>query len=98
MHNLDFSLKRVRRRQFLSVHHNQFIFIKQKRLYCCFIDFNKDLDTVNRAKLWRKINVFGISGNMICIIRFMFEKMKTCVQTASMLSELFMSKVGLLQG
>ena len=67
-------------------------------MYCCFIDFKKAFDTVNRAKLWRKLNAVGISGKMICIIRSMYEKMKTCVQSAGMLSEFFMSNVGFLQG
>ena len=43
-------------------------------------------------------NFFGISSKLICIIRSMYKKIKTCVQSEGMLSEFFMSNVGLLQG
>ena len=81
----------------LSTIINLFLFNK-KRLYCCFLDFKKTFDTVNRAKLWRKLNAVGISSKLICIIRSMYKKIKTCVQSEGMLSEFFMSNVGLLQG
>ena len=38
---------------------------KRKRLYCCFVDYKKAFDTVNRSKLWTKLLLSGISGRIL---------------------------------
>ena len=35
---------------------------KKKILYCCFVDYSKAFDTVNRAALWSKLLAKGIGG------------------------------------
>lgn len=44
---------------------------KNKRLYCCFVDFKKASDTVERLKLWGKLSNVGIRGKLLNCIRSM---------------------------
>ena len=37
---------------------------KGGRLYCCFINYRKAFDFVNRSKLWIKLTMIGIKGKM----------------------------------
>ena len=53
---------------------------KKKRSYCCFIDFKKAFDTVDRMKLWTKFSCIDIRGKMLKNIRGMYEGMKSCVR------------------
>lgn len=64
---------------------------KQREDFCCFIDFMKAIDTVDKIKLLKKLNTYGIKGKLLCIIRVMH-------QSAGMISEFFRSNVRLLQG
>ena len=41
---------------------------KNKKLFCCFIDFKKAFDTIWRAELWQKLINSNIHGNMFKII------------------------------
>lgn len=45
---------------------------KHKRLYCCYIDYQKTFDMVNRSKLWLKLLSLGMSGKVL-------EVVKTCM-------------------
>ena len=47
---------------------------KRKRLYCCFVDYKKAFDTINRPTLWSKMLASGISGILFDIIKNMYEK------------------------
>ena len=47
---------------------NKYLRKKGGRLYCCFIDYRKAFDFVNRSKLWIKLTKTGIQGKMLKII------------------------------
>ena len=70
----------------------------RKRLYCCFIDFQKAFDSVDRVKLWHKIFQSGVQGKMLKIIRSLYNNVKSCVKYKGILGEYFSNKVGLMQG
>ena len=70
----------------------------RKRLYCCFIDFQKAFDSVDRVKLWHKIFQSGVQGKMLKIIRSLYNNVKSCVKYKGILGEFFSNKVGLMQG
>ena len=70
----------------------------KKRLYCCFIDFKKAFDSIDRIKLWKKLSMYGIRGKLLRIIRVMYQSMKFRVKSAGFMSYLFRSNIGLLQG
>ena len=52
----------------------------KKRIYCCFIDFQKAFDSVDRVKLWHKLFQIGIQGKMLKIIKSLYNNVKCCVK------------------
>ena len=71
---------------------------KGGRLYCCFIDYRKAFDFVDRGKLWSKLIKQGITGKMLQIIKSLYDNVKSCVKYKGMLSEYYENKIGLFQG
>ena len=71
---------------------------KNKRLYCCFIDYQKAFDTLNRSALWSKVIENGVNGKILRVIYNMYETAKSCVRQQSMISGLFACNMGVRQG
>jgi hypothetical protein len=71
---------------------------KKKRLYCCFIDYQKAFDTIIRSALWGKVISNGINGKILRVIYNMYDNAKSCVKQQSMISGLFACNVGVRQG
>ena len=70
----------------------------RKRLYCCFIDYKKAFDLIDRSKLWTKLVKHGIDGKMLQIIKSLYKNIKICIKHDGNLSNYFSSNSGLLQG
>ena len=71
---------------------------KRKRLYCCFVDYKKAFDTINRSTLWSKMLASGISGKLFDVIKNMYEKAKSSVAlTAEAQSDFFTCNIGVRQ-
>ena len=70
----------------------------RKRLYCCFIDYKKAFDLIDRSKLWTKLVKHGIDGKMLQIIKSLYNNIKICIKHDGNLSNHFSSNSGLLQG
>ena len=71
---------------------------KRKRLYCCFVDYQKAFDTINRTKLWSKLLSSGISGRILKVIKNLYSQAKSCVNVNGKNSEYFSCNVGVRQG
>ena len=71
---------------------------KGGRLYCCFIDYKKAFDLIDRSKLWCKLIKQVIQGKMLKIIKSLYENVKSCVKYNRCLSQYFRNSVGLFQG
>ena len=71
---------------------------KNKRLFCCFIDYNKAFDSINRKALWSKIIKNGINGKILRVIYNMYESAKSCIKQQNMTSGLFACNLGVRQG
>jgi hypothetical protein len=71
---------------------------KKRRLYCCFVDYQKAFDFIDRSSLWSKLVNLGIQGKMFKIIKSLYENVKSCVKYNGCLSEYFRNTRGLLQG
>ena len=71
---------------------------KKERLYCCFIDYKKAFDTINRCALWGKVIENGINGKILKVIYNMYENAKSCVKQQSLISGLFSCNMGVRQG
>ena len=71
---------------------------RKKCLYCCFIDYRKAFDFVDRCKLWSKLVHLGIQGKFLTIIKSLYENVKSCIKYNGFLTEYFRTEFGLLQG
>ncbi|MES9880123.1 MAG: reverse transcriptase family protein, partial [Sedimenticola sp.] len=69
-----------------------------KKLYCAFIDFTKAFDYIVRENIWFKLIRIGIRGNMLNVIKSMYENIKSRVKFNNQLSEEFSCMLGVRQG
>ena len=67
-------------------------------LLACFVDLTKAFDTVNRHKLWNRLNYLGIRGPMLQAIQSYYSDVSERVLTESGFSPSFSSSVGVKQG
>ena len=75
-----------------------FFLAKKKRLHCLFVDYEKAFDYVNRAFLWQKLVNSGVNGSILTIVKYMYEKAKSCVKVEDICSEYFQCGCGVRQG
>jgi hypothetical protein len=68
-----------------------------KKLYCCFVDYKKAFDKINRNKLFFKLSKSGIQGKILNVIRQLYSEVKSCVRFKTELSDFF-STNGVMQG
>ena len=71
---------------------------KKKRLYACFIDYEKAFDTIDRVALWGKLLENNINGNVLRVIFNMYTNAKSCVKDETKLSGIFACNMGVRQG
>ena len=71
---------------------------KKKRLYCCFVDFRKAFDYVDRASLWYKLSKIGLEGKLFSTIKSLYKQIKSRVVLHGQCSDFFVNNVGVLQG
>lgn len=72
---------------------------KQPRLYCCFVDFRKAYDFVDRKLLLLKLKKMGISDKMLKLIEDFYRKVFSCVRTGpQQVTDPFQCPNGLKQG
>ena len=70
----------------------------RKKLYCCFVDFRKAYDLINRNSLWYKMIKEGIDGKIFKVLKSLYSDIKLCVRHMNSISDFFASDIGLLQG
>ena len=69
-----------------------------RRLYCCFVDYKKAFDTVDRCLLLKKLIDIGVDNRLVRIIFNMYKDAKSMVQCGQVVSKPFVCGVGLRQG
>ena len=57
-----------------------------KKMFCCFVDFSKAFDYIERYTLWTKLIKFGIRGKILTVIKSMYDDIRTRVKFDNMLS------------
>ena len=57
--------------------------------YCALIDFTKAFDYVVRDMLWYKLITLGVRGQMLRVIKSMYENIKSRVKCNNELSDAF---------
>ena len=71
---------------------------EKKRLYCCFLDYTKAFDTIDRLNLWYKLSKIGITGKLLTVIKSMYSNVKTCIAVNGFYTDFFQNNLGLMQG
>ena len=69
-----------------------------EHLYCCFVDFTKAFDYVERDILWYKLIKIGVRGPMLDIIKSMYNTVKSKLKNNNTTSEAFSCNIGVRQG
>ena len=52
--------------------------LKRKQTFAAFIDFRKTYDSINRFLLWLKLEDLGIGGNILTVIKAMYNDVEYC--------------------
>ena len=73
---------------------------KQKgRFYSVFVDFSKAFDSVPHLHLFYSLVHEDLHGNLVCVLRDMYSKLRSCVKASDgSISELFTCVTGTRQG
>ena len=71
---------------------------KKKTLYCCFVDYKKAFDTVPRVLLWQKLLAHNINGNLLTVIRNLYNSAKSAVRLGRHTGTFFDCGIGVRQG
>jgi hypothetical protein len=72
--------------------------MEKKSTFCCFVDFSKAFDSINRNLLINTLRKCGIEGNFIDIIQTMYRKTQSAVKVNHMVTNWFDTKAGVRQG
>ena len=75
----------------------EILLARGKKLYCCFIDYEKAYDYIDRAALFYKLTSTSVSSKCVNIIKSMYSKIKLEVRGQEG-GSYFSSTCGLLQG
>ena len=67
-------------------------------LYCCFVDYSKAFDYIDREIFWYKLIKIGVRGEMLNIIQSIYSTVKSKVKNINILSEAFACNIGVRQG
>jgi len=71
---------------------------RKEKLYCCYVDYRKAYDCIDRGRLWYKLMKLGVDGKILSLLRSMYSEVKLCIKHLGSISDFFASNVGLLQG
>ena len=64
---------------------------RNKKLFCCFVDYTKAFDSIWREALWHKLISNGIQGKILNVIKSLYAQIKACVFINGEKSEFFIS-------
>ena len=70
----------------------------KEKLYCCFIDYQKAFDSVNRSLLWQNLLRYGCSEVMLKALYAMYQSVKACIRYKNKCSSFFDIDTGVKQG
>lgn len=48
--------------------------VKRKKMYCCFVDYEKAFDSINRALLWKKLIDMGMQIDMVNVLKSIYKE------------------------
>jgi hypothetical protein len=69
-----------------------------KKIYNCFIDFQKAFDTIKHKIIWAMLKSYGVQTKMITLLQKIYEKSQSAVRIGNDYGEWFQTDVGTRQG
>ena len=69
-----------------------------EEFFCTFLDYCKAFDLINRSSLWLMLMKHGITGRIIEVIKYMYERAKSRVKLNNQISKHFHCSQGVRQG
>ena len=69
-----------------------------KKIYNCFIDFQKAFDTIKHKIMWATLESYGVEPKMVSLLRKIYEKAQSAVRIGKEHGEWFHTDVGTRQG
>jgi hypothetical protein len=70
----------------------------KKKLYCCFIDFEKCVYKITRSQLFHNLITENVSSRFVSSIGALYNTVKACVRYILEISTFFTSNIGVKQG
>jgi hypothetical protein len=69
-----------------------------KKIYNCFIDFQKAFDTIKHKIIWAMLKSYGVDTKMVTLLQNIYEKSQSAVRIGKDNGEWFRTDVGTRQG
>jgi len=69
-----------------------------KKIYNCFIDFQKAFDTIKHKIIWAMLKSYGVETKIITLLQNIYEKSQSAVRIGNDYGEWFQTDVGTRQG
>ena len=69
-----------------------------KKMFNCFIDFQKAFDTIKHKIIWSTLESYGVEPKMVTLLRQIYEKAQSAVRIGKECGEWFHTDVGTRQG
>ena len=67
-------------------------------MYAVYVDLEKAYDKVCREELWDVLQTYGVSGDLLRVIRAMYQASEACVRVDGEMTEWFEARQGVRQG
>ena len=77
---------------------NKYVYNRKTNLYVCFVDFKKAFDCINRNALLHKLQLKGIGGNFLALIKDMYSNTMYSCKFGNSYSDPFQANLGVKQG
>ena len=74
------------------------VFLVQKNIYSCFIDYTKAFDCVDHNKLWKILKEMGRPEHLTCLLRNLYADQEAIVRTGHGTTDWFQIGKGVHQG
>ena len=72
--------------------------IKNKTLYCGFMDLRKAYDLINKAMLFKKLEMFNVKGKFFNVLLSMYKNTKSRLRSNNLYTHDFFCNIGIRQG
>ena len=69
-----------------------------KKLYNCFVDFQKAFDTIKHNIIWAVLRFYGVENKLVILLQQIYNKSQSAVRIGTDIGDWFPINVGTRQG